>query len=65
LWWVYFTNATGLSVVFALLIWQLCCYFGTVCISPFFSFALSQVLSKGAGNEEEINISPGLLTLLF
>ena len=46
LWWVYFTNATGLSVVCVVTLVQ--------CISPFFSFALSQVLSKGAGNEEEI-----------
>ena len=59
LWWVFFTNATGLSVVFAILIWQLCCYIGTVCISPFFAFALSQVLSRGAGNEEEPQIQHG------
>ena len=36
--------------------WQLCCYIGTVCISPFFAFVLSQVLSRGAGNEEEPQI---------
>ena len=27
--------------------------FGTVCIGPFFAFALSQVLSRGAGNKKE------------